>query len=490
MFTKIRIKTVAISLLTILGATLSSTCLEAAACDERDTKRQEVLLKEISQGFSCVAKKAIPAVVYIESTGIMKEELTSTKNRPGPHENPFDYFHDEFFNRFFGLPHHDSQPKQKKETVRGSGVIVSKDGFIITNNHVVDGADKVTITLISGKKYVAEVIGTDVKTDLAVIKIQGDSFPFLPFGNSEDLQEGDWAIAVGNPFGLKATVTVGIVSAIGRSQLNITDFEDFIQTDAAINPGNSGGPLLNVSGEVIGINTAIVSGSGGYMGIGFAIPSNMAARIMDQLINKGAVTRGFLGVTLQSIDNDLAEFYHLEKPQGALVTNVVKGSPADLAGIKQEDVITSYNGTTIESLSPFRNAVSLMPPGSKVNLQVNREGKVLDFKITIASLPDDTGAPTSAVNKLGMELHTLTPELAKQFSLSEEQGVLVKSVKPDSPAAEADIRPGSIIVAVNRKPVKNVDEFAKAIQAAIKEERVLLMIRQGEAIRFVTVHFS
>lgn len=457
--------------------------------DPYETK-QEVLLKEISRGFSSVAKKGIPAVVYIESYGVSKEtfQAPTRKSKPGPHDNPFDYFHEEFFNRFFGFPNNESQKPSKKEVVRGSGFIITSDGYIMTNNHVVEGSDKVNVTLNNGKKVIAEIVGIDPKTDLAMIKINEKNLPYLSFGDSEKLEVGDWAIAVGNPFGLEASVTVGIVSAKGRSHLNITDFEDFIQTDAAINPGNSGGPLLNSDGDVIGINTAIVSGSGGYMGIGFAIPSNMAIRIKDQLIKNGSVTRGFLGVTLQPIDSDLAEFYHLPKAQGALITDVVKGSPADLAGLKQEDVILSYNGNTIESLSPFRTTVSLMPPGSKLNLLISREGKTMEIKVTISSLPDEAVTTSSAAQKMGLELQTLTPELAQQLGYpSDEQGVLIKYVKPDSPAAEATLKQHSVIIAVNRKRVKNLEEFNKAIQDTLKEQKVLLMVRQGDAIRIVTI---
>ncbi|MCB1180852.1 MAG: DegQ family serine endoprotease [Chlamydiia bacterium] len=453
--------------------------------------RQEELLKEISSGFASVAKKAIPAVVYIESSGIVKEDKVAAlrRSQPGPYENPFDYFHDEFFNRFFGQPYQE-QPQKKKETVRGSGFIFSNDGYIITNNHVVEGAEKVRVTLNGGKKVFAEVIGTDPKTDLAVIKINETGLSHLSFGNSDNLQVGDWAIAVGNPFGLDATVTVGIVSAKGRSQLNITDFEDFIQTDAAINPGNSGGPLLNIKSEVIGINTAIVSGSGGYMGIGFAIPSNMAWRIVEQLIKNGSVTRGFLGVTLQPIDSDLADFYQLQSPKGALVTDVVKGSPADLAGLKQEDVIVEYNGQVVENLSGFRNSVALMPPGSKLDLKVNREGKIRRIKVTISSMPDEAVVAGSSVQKLGIAVQTLTPELASQLGITDEGGVIVSGVMPESAAAQAGIRKGSVIVAVNRKRVNHVEEFNKAVHAAATEGRVLLMLRQGDAIRFVTLHFG
>jgi len=452
-------------------------------------ENNEALLKQISKGFSNVAKSATPAVVYIESQGVEKTQEISTRKTPS--ENPFDYFNDDFFNRFFGFPFEKKQPKSS-ETVRGSGFLISKDGFIVTNNHVVENANKVNVTLQNGDKVVATVIGSDPKTDLAVIKIEGNDYPFLPFGDSDQLEVGDWAIAIGNPFGLQTSLTVGVVSAKGRSQLHIADFEDFIQTDAAINPGNSGGPLLNVEGEVIGVNTAIVSGSGGYMGIGFAIPSNMVKQIVGQLINDGEVTRGFLGVTLQPIDADLATFYKLKKPQGALVTDVVKGSPADLGGLKQEDIIIGYNGFTVENLSGFRNHVSLMQPGSKLKLRVVRDGKEIELSMNIIQQPSDKAAPAHTnipSQKLGIQVQELTPELSQKLGFVDVQGVVITQVTPGSPAAASAIKPGSLIMAVNRQKISNLAEFSTAIHEAAKEGKVVLMIRQGDAIRIVALRF-
>lgn len=449
----------------------------------------EALLKQISKGFSTVAKKATPAVVYIESQPAEKPQK-APKNQ-GSFESPFDYFTDDFFNRFFGYPFYQQQPQPKKqEMIRGSGFFVTEDGYIVTNNHVVDQASKVMVTLSNGKKMQASVIGTDPKTDLAVIKVEGKKHPFLTFADSESLDVGDWAIAIGNPFGLQATVTVGVVSAKGRSQLHIADFEDFIQTDAAINPGNSGGPLLDVEGEVIGVNTAIVSGSGGYMGIGFAIPSNMAKQIIHQLIKDGQVTRGFLGVTLQSIDSDLANFYKLNSTKGALVTDVVNGSPAELSGLQQEDIILKYNGTEVDNLSAFRNYVSLQPPGSKLKLVIYRDGTEKELNVTIASVPDEILGPNSPLQKLGLKVDDLTPEMAQKFGYPDTRAVIITKVEPGSPAAEATLRPGSLIIAVNRKKISSVEELTKAIHETVKDGQVLLMVRQGEAFRFVALNFE
>lgn len=470
-----------------IGSILTLSPLYSAEGHKKETSSvNEALLKQISKGFSTVAKKAAPAAVYIESLGEKKQQFQNK----GPFENPFDQFNDDFFNHFFGFPYQQKQPTKKQETVRGSGFIVSEDGYIVTNNHVVANASKVSVTLHNGKKYVAKVMGTDPKTDLAVVKIDEKKLPHLTFADSEALEVGDWAIAIGNPFGLQTTVTVGVVSAKGRSQLHIADFEDFIQTDAAINPGNSGGPLLDVEGEVIGVNTAIVSGSGGYMGIGFAIPSNMAKCIVQQLMQDGQVTRGFLGVTLQPIDSDLASFYKLKSPKGALVTDVVKGSPAETGGLRQEDIILSYNGNTVESISTFRNYVSLMAPGSKLKLRINRDGSEKNLTVIIAVLPDEISSIEHPIQKLGLNVENLTAELAQKLSYFDSKGVVVTQVEPGSPAAEASLRPGSLILAVNRRKVTTVEEFNESVQEAEKEGRVLLMVRQGDVVRFVALYFE
>ena len=449
----------------------------------------EPLLKQISKGFSSVSKKAIPAVVYIESGE--SEKLQKLPRNKGPYENPFDFFNDDFFNRFFGHPFYQQRPQKKQEFVRGSGFVVSENGHIVTNNHVVDGASKVMVTFNDGSKESATVVGTDPKTDLAVIKVDKKGLTYLKFADSEKLEIGDWAIAIGNPFGLQATVTVGVVSAKGRNQLNIADIEDFIQTDAAINPGNSGGPLLDVDGEVIGVNTAIVSGgSGGYMGIGFAIPSSIANQITQQLIKDGQVTRGFLGVTLQPIDEDLANFYKLKSAKGALVTDVAKGSPADVAGLKQEDIILGYNGTTVESLAAFRNYVSLLAPGTKITLRILRDGVEKELKVTITSLPEEKINANSGLERLGIRVEELTPEMAQKFGYSDERGVVIVQVDPSSPAAEAALRPGTLILGVNRKEIYNLEDFKRAIEESSEGGKILLKVRQGNVLRFIALHFE
>jgi serine protease Do len=465
-----------------LVCTLPFTAIQGQPLDNSSREA----LQNVSNGFVGISKQATPAVVFIES---QVEQTAQTMRRPNQpmQRDPFDSFQEDFLRHFFHFPF--QSEGSKGDLSRGSGFIVSKDGYILTNNHVVENANKVMVTLTDGKKLQAKVIGTDPQTDLAVIKIEGKDFPYLELGDSEALEVGEWAIAIGNPFGLQATLTVGVVSAKGRSQLHIADFEDFIQTDAAINPGNSGGPLLNIDGKVIGVNTAIASASGGYMGIGFAIPSSMAKLIMQQLIDKGIVTRGFLGVVLQPIDSDIASFYGLERPYGAMVTEVVENSPAEEAGLNQEDIILSYNGETVENINSFRNAVSLMAPDTKLKLDILRNGKkkTLNVKIRQAENKEEKHSP---VEQLGLSVQELTPEIAKKYGYGQEKGVIISKIIPGSPAEMASLKAGSLILAVNRKKVFTVEEFQKEIAGAKKEGRVLLMVQQGDVARFVALHFD
>lgn len=442
--------------------------------------------QQTSKAFTAVAKKAIPAVVFIkvQSNGPDLDE----NGYPYGYPNPYDPgLGDDFFHRFFGSPFFRGQPQRPAPQLsQGSGFIVSADGYIMTNAHVVKGADKITAVLNDGRELDATLIGADPHTDIAVIKIDGKNFPFLTLGDSEEIDIGEWVIAIGSPFQLEASVTVGVVSAKGRQNLKITDYEDFIQTDAAINPGNSGGPLLDLKGEVIGVNTAIVSRSGGYMGIGFAIPSNMAKHIMAQIIDKGIVTRGFLGVSLQPVDKDIADAFNLPKPEGALISEVVKDSPADKAGLKQGDIILEYNKTTVKSLQSFRNEISLMNPGTQLNLKVNRKGQILSIPVTLGTA-SDSPLSGSVIQKLGMEIDNLTPELAKQLGYTQkEEGVVITKIKPGSIAAIAGLRPGFLIQAVNHKKVTNVTEFNEALSSQ-ENKRILLLVRQGNVTRFYSI---
>ncbi len=441
-----------------------------------------------SKGFSAVAKTATPAVVFIkvQSTPEAQEAYASPFNFQSPFS---DQFGDEFFKRFFGSPQQFGQPqKPAPQLSQGSGFFVSPDGYIMTNAHVIKGADKITVTLNDGRELDATLIGEDPHTDVAIIKTEGANFPFVTFGNSDEMDIGEWVVAIGSPFQLEASLTVGVISAKGRQNLRITDLEDFIQTDAAINPGNSGGPLLNLNSEVIGINTAIVSRTGGYMGIGFAIPSNMAKNIMDQLIDKGAVTRGFLGVSLQPVDKDIADAFNLLKPEGALISEVVKDSPADKAGLKQGDIILECNRAPVKSLQSFRNDVSLMSPGSSIQLKLNRKGEIVNLPVTLGTANQALASASGVVQRLGMEIDNLTQDLSKQLGyVKGEEGVVITKVKPGSPAALAGIRPGYLIQAINHKKVASLDDFSEAMNSPDNKNNVLMLVRQGNMTRFYSI---
>ena len=433
-------------------------------------------LKKTSKAFSAVAKKAVPAVVFIESQVVRKEA----------NDNPWNMFNDEFFNRFFGMPQQHDMRQRPTETVRGSGFLVSSKGYILTNNHVVDRADQISVTMGSGKKMQATVIGVDPRSDLAVIKVEEGDYPFLQLGDSDELEVGDWVVAIGNPFGLEASVTVGVVSALGRNQLHLTEFENWIQTDAAINPGNSGGPLLDLDAQVVGINTAIMSASGGYMGIGFAIPSNMAKQIMDQLITNGSVTRAFLGVSLQPIDSALADSFQLEGTHGALITDVAKGSPAEKAGLQRGDIILKYNDTAVDGPGSFRNEVALMKPGTTILLTINRDGKTMVIDVTLGENPDNALASIGDLyDMVGLEVSDLTPELATRLGYVSDSGVVVTRIRPGSPAEQAGMRPGNLIVAVGSQQVATMGDFKKAL--ADSQKQVRLLVRQGPLFRYVVL---
>lgn len=433
----------------------------------------------VSKMFTAVAKQCTPAVVFIRAEG--SDEIADNERQQFS-----DPFTDEFFQRFFGSP---AKPSKKApQTSQGSGFFVSLDGYVMTNAHVVSGASKITVSFDDRKELEATLVGADSHTDIAVLKVEGDNFPCLPLGDSDAIEVGEWVVAIGSPFQLQASLTVGVVSAKGRQDLQITDLEDFIQTDAAINPGNSGGPLINLEGEVIGINTAIVSRSGGYMGIGFAIPSNMAKNIMNQIIDKGSVTRGFLGVSLQPVDKDIADAFQLEKAEGALVSEVVKGSPADKAGIKQGDIIIEYNGLPIKALGAFRNEISLTSPGSTVKLKINRKGKMLTINVPLGMANDSLSVAGACMQKLGIDVENLTPELRKQLGYSKgEEGVVITKVKPGSPAALAGIKPGFLVLAINHKKVSSIEEFDEAAKSPDNKQRVLLLIKHGALTRFYSI---
>jgi serine protease Do len=440
---------------------------------------------ETSKAFTEIASSISPAVVNISTTKLVRREVS-----------PF--LEDPFFD-FFSPFREFRTPKKWKEQSLGSGVIVSPDGYIITNNHVVEQADEVRVTLLDKRTFKAKVIGADPKTDVAVVKINARDLPTVRWGDSDKLQVGEFVLAIGNPFGLSHTVTMGIISAVGRANVGIADYEDFIQTDAAINPGNSGGPLVNVRGELIGINTAIFSKSGGYQGIGFAVPANMVRLVMDQLEQKGKVTRGWLGVTIQELTADLSQKFGLRDAKGALVGDITKGSPAEKAGIRRGDIILEYNGKKVNDVGNLRNMVAESKVGSEANVTVLRGVKEYTFRVVIAELPKDVtdalpeNAPedSSAEGLAGLSVMELTKEGARQLGLHrEEKGVVVLRVEAGSNAEDAGIRKGDVIQEIDKKKVETLDDYNRLSGGIKAGETVLLFINRGGKRFYVTLRTS
>jgi serine protease Do len=451
------------------------------------------ILRQMGKAFASIAEKDSPAVVSIKAN----QAITQTYSRESPFGNsPFD---DDFFEQFFGRQFRHQQPQQQQRQpqqrkiirpIQGSGFIVSQDGYILTNNHVVEDAEKITVTLLDGRELQAKLIGTDPSTEVAVIKIDANNLHALEMANSDTLEVGEWVIAIGNPFGLSHTVTAGIVSAKGRSGLGLSTYEDFIQTDAAINPGNSGGPLVDLDGKVVGINTAIV-GSSGNIGIGMAIPINMAKSVYDQLVEKGKVTRGFLGVTIQDLTPELAESFKLKDVKGVIVPDVSPNSAAAKAGLKAGDIVTAFDGQPTEKAADFQRRVGMKKPGSEVELTVLRDGKKHTLTAKLEERPSEkqiaAGVKGQTAEKLGLIVQNLTDNLAKQFGFVGQKGVLVTDIEPDSPAANAGIQPGSLIQQVNRKPVETVEEFRDAVDESGKDGKVMLLVRYENSSIFVVL---
>ncbi len=436
------------------------------------------LVKEMSKEFAQIAKKALPAVVSVRTQYSQK----ASGNREEMSQ-PFGPFQDDFFERFFGFPMPEQRGPRKGQ---GSGFVVTNDGYILTNNHVVREAEQITVSFTDGREFAAKVIGQDPNTDIALLKIEATNLDFLTFDNSDDLDIGEWVMAVGSPLRLQGSVTVGVVSAKGRSELDIAPVEQFIQTDAAINMGNSGGCLLDMDGKVVGMNTAIATNNGGYMGIGFAIPSNILKHVMDQLRENGRVTRGYLGVSLQKIDSKLANAFNLDKSEGALITEVVKDSPADKAGLQGGDVVLKINNKLIENVGALRSMIALMKPGENVTLTVLRNKKQMDISSTIGTHPENDIGLTDIQSSLGILVQDITPEIAQQLNLDRDHGVMIKNVDPTSAAQEAGLRRGQIILSVNQTPVNTTEEFFKVMKDAANQKHVLLQVKAGQVVRYIT----
>ncbi len=436
------------------------------------------LVKEMSKEFAQIAKKALPAVVSVRTQYSQK----STGNREEMNQ-PFGPFQDDFFERFFGFPMPEQRGPRKGQ---GSGFVVSNDGYILTNNHVVREAEQITVSFTDGREFAAKVIGQDPNTDVALLKIEATNLDFLTFDNSDDLDIGEWVMAVGSPLRLQGSVTVGVVSAKGRSELDIAPVEQFIQTDAAINMGNSGGCLLDMDGKVVGMNTAIATNNGGYMGIGFAIPSNILKHVMDQLRENGRVTRGYLGVSLQKIDSKLANAFNLDRSEGALITEVVKDSPADKAGLQSGDIVLKLNNKLIENVGALRSMIALMKPSETITLTIIRNKKQMDISCSIGTHPENEIGLTDIQSSLGILVQDITPEIAQQLNLDRDHGVMIKNVDPTSAAQEAGLRRGQIILSINQTPVNTTEEFFKVMKEAASQKHVLLQVKAGQVVRYIT----
>lgn len=437
---------------------------------KQDIKQEDIeTLDKMSDVFSRVAEQVTPSVVTI-----FTEQKIKVKN-------PFADFP---FRDFFGF----NMPEDQEYTQQGlgSGVIVKSDGYILTNNHVVQGADEIKVRLYDNTEYEAKIIGRDSRSDIAVIKIDAKDLPAVQFGNSDQVKVGQWVLAIGSPLSpnLQHTVTAGIISAKGRSNIGIVDYEDFLQTDAAINPGNSGGPLVNLRGELIGINTAIASRTGGYMGIGFAIPVNLAKKVMDDLIKYGKVSRGYLGVLIMDVSPDLARALGLKDTKGAIITKIEKNSPAEKAGLKVDDIVIEYNGKKIENSSSLRNHVGLTRPGSKVEMTILRDGKEKKITVTVEEFPEEKvisaeKSEDETIQKVGLSVKNLTAELRRKYEIPEsiESGVVVIGVDPNSEAMRMGIREGDVITKINTTRINDVSDF----------EKVMKSLKEGDSVAFFIV---
>ncbi|HMK59974.1 MAG TPA: DegQ family serine endoprotease [Dissulfurispiraceae bacterium] len=485
MVTKKRVMLIAIAfamagVIAGLGMSIGLNLNSPAYSEEPKISRDAIdVLSRSDWAMAEVAAAVKPAVVNISSTRTVK-----TQGMVNPFNN------DPFFKRFFGdqfggLGH----PREFKQASLGSGVIVDRDGYILTNNHVVKDADEIKIRLADKREFKGKVIGTDPKTDLAVVKIEAHRLPILKIGDSDKIKVGETVLAIGTPFGLNQTVTSGIVSAVGRANVGIADYEDFIQTDAAINPGNSGGALVNIHGELIGINTAIFSTSGGYQGIGFAIPSNMAKTVMSSLIKSGKVVRGWLGVSIQPVTPDLAKQFNLKEDAGVLVGDVTEDSPAEKAGIKRGDVITEFNGTQVSDAAALRNTVAAIAPNTSVIVKLLRDGKPVSIKVNIGELPVSMQKLGKEYDNLlkGVQVQDISPEIRKELNIPKQiSGVVVTDID-ESSSAEGVLTRGDVVLQINKMVVKTVKDYEKTASSIKAGEDILLLIYRNGSTFYATI---
>lgn len=475
--------------LTLIAVALVSLVFGLALSSRFDLMGKPLALNAVSpQGiptsFASLARAGSPAVVNISTVRTIKGGNQVFRHFTGPFGKNDPFW--DFFEKFFG---DEFSQRDLKQRSLGSGFIINPDGYIITNNHVIEGADRVTVRLADERTFSAEIIGRDPKTDLALIKIHSLlNLPSLTLGDSDSISVGDWVVAIGNPFGLNHTVTAGIVSAKGRV-IGAGPYDDFIQTDASINPGNSGGPLLNINGEVVGINTAIVASG---QGIGFAIPSNMAKEIIPQLKDKRRVVRGWLGVAVQRMTPELARSFGLTEQKGALVGDVFADSPAYQSGIKHGDVIIEFDGTKIEEMADLPRIVANTPVGKKVTLKVIREGKEQVLTATITEMKEEKPviAKTDMEKKLGLRIQGITPAIAEQLGLEKDTGVIVVDVDAGSPAEDAGFNRGDIIKELNREVIKSLRDYREALGKAIQQGTILFLInREGQTL-YLTINLT
>jgi serine protease Do len=455
-------------LASVLGAWLASLPLFGSGAAAQAATL--AALENRPPSFAAIAKRTTPVVVNIFTT-------SQRSGRPGSND-PLE----EFFSRFFG----DTQPRENGPRSLGSGILISKDGEVLTNYHVVRNAETIKVKLADQTEYEARLIGKDDRTDLALVKIRrsGGDMPFARLGSSSQLEVGDWVMAIGNPFGLEHTVTAGIVSAKGRV-IGAGPYDNFIQTDASINPGNSGGPLINALGEVVGVNSAIFSQGGGNIGIGFAIPIDLAKKIADQLRKNGRVVRGWLGIRAQDVSPQLASSLNLTRPavEMAVVTEVAENSPAAEAGVKAGDVILEFNGKPVPKSHEFPSVIADTAPGQKVSLKIIHEKKEQTIAVKIGELPEENDASQKLESRdpeIGVRVQRITPEAARRLGMSSTKGVLVMEVQPGSPAEQIGVEPADVIREVNQRPVNNVSDFERAVRQGRRGDRILLLVQRGD----------
>jgi serine protease Do len=438
-------------------------------------------LNDLDQAYVQIAQKVSPAVVRVSSVKTVTESAPEDME-PFLRQFPFLPFGQDLPKQFRHHPH-------SRQMLMGSGFIVSPDGLIMTNNHVVKDMKDIKVTLTGKREYKAKLIGADPESDIALIKIDAKNLPTVTWGPSSKLHVGEIVLAIGNPFGLSGTVTKGIVSAMGRTNVGIIGYEDFIQTDAPINPGNSGGPLVNIHGEVVGITTAIATQSGGYMGVGFAIPSDSAKMVMEQLLKHGKVERGLLGVNIQDVTEALAQSFGRQDTNGALVSQVVPGGPADKAGVKSGDIILEFNGTPVESAAQLKNIVGQTKVGSSVKVGVWRDKKPLTLNVTIGERTPQALAAGSqkaeTSSELGLTVEKVPAEAASKMGLKDDVGLMVKEMKPDGRGASMGLKKGDVILEVDGSVIKNVSEFTAKVEEAKKNGVIRLMIQRGSATIFL-----